>query len=101
MHRKTFVLKRRHEDHGVRTFLPACLLAKAGPAITRLARQGKYTIPSDSSVGGTARRLRRISMDLPPSPALNSAHKTPQAEQAAKKMTYAVILSEAKNLSSM
>ena len=28
--------------NGVRTFLPACLLAKAGPAITRPARQRKY-----------------------------------------------------------
>ena len=36
---KTFVLAHGVEDYGVRTFLPACLLAKACPAITRPARQ--------------------------------------------------------------
>ena len=36
---KTYVLGAKREDHGVRTFLPAGLLAKAGPAITRPARQ--------------------------------------------------------------
>ena len=41
---KTFVSGVRREDHGVRTFLPACLLAKAGPAITRLARHIQYII---------------------------------------------------------
>jgi hypothetical protein len=38
----TFVPFAKREDHGVRTFLPASLLAKDGPAITRLARQCKY-----------------------------------------------------------
>jgi hypothetical protein len=32
------------EDYGVRTFLPACLLAKACPAITRLARLPQYSL---------------------------------------------------------
>jgi hypothetical protein len=41
---KTFVLDAIREDHGVRTFLPAGLLAKAGPAITRPARHTKYII---------------------------------------------------------
>jgi hypothetical protein len=40
---KTFVPSRKHEDHGVRTFLPARPLAKEGPAITRLARRFYYT----------------------------------------------------------
>ena len=35
---KTFVPGVKREDHGVRTFLPAGLLAKDDPAITRLAR---------------------------------------------------------------
>jgi hypothetical protein len=39
-----FIPSVRREDHGVRTFLPACLLAKAGPAITRLARRAQYII---------------------------------------------------------
>ena len=34
----------RREDHGVRTFLPARPLARAGPAITRPARQFQYII---------------------------------------------------------
>jgi hypothetical protein len=34
------------EDYGVRTFLPACLLAKACPAITRPARQSQYSLSS-------------------------------------------------------
>ena len=50
MRRKTFVLKRRREDHGVRTFLPVSPLAKEDPAITRLARQRKYIIPLDCVV---------------------------------------------------
>jgi hypothetical protein len=41
---ETFVPNALREDHGVRTFLPASLLAKKGPAITRLARQLKYII---------------------------------------------------------
>jgi hypothetical protein len=41
---ETLVPTTLREDHGVRTFLPASLLAKKGPAITRLARQGKYII---------------------------------------------------------
>jgi hypothetical protein len=41
---RTFVPGAKREDHGVRTFLPARLLAKAGPAITRLARQTQYII---------------------------------------------------------
>ncbi len=39
---ETFVAGTEREDHGVRTFLPARLLAKVGPAITRLARQIQY-----------------------------------------------------------
>ena len=41
---RTFVRGARRVDHGVRTFLPACLLAKAGPAITRPARHRNYII---------------------------------------------------------
>jgi hypothetical protein len=41
---ETFVPTTLREDHGVRTFLPASLLAKKGPAITRLARQTEYII---------------------------------------------------------
>jgi hypothetical protein len=41
---ETFVPNALREDHGVRTFLPASLLAKKGPAITRLARQREYII---------------------------------------------------------
>jgi hypothetical protein len=41
---KTFIGGRIREDHGVRTFLPARLLAKVGPAITRLARRFDYII---------------------------------------------------------
>jgi hypothetical protein len=39
------------EDYGVRTFLPASLLAKKGPAITRLARQRKYSIILSNAPG--------------------------------------------------
>ena len=56
---KTFVLQRRREDHGVRTFLPISHPAKEDPAITRPARRGKYTIPSDPSVACTARSVRQ------------------------------------------
>jgi hypothetical protein len=52
---KTFVPGAKREDHGVRTFLPAGLLAKAGPAITRPARHAHYTI----LVQPTARQMAR------------------------------------------
>ena len=36
---RTFIRNSKREDHGVRTFLPAGFLTKAGPAITRPIRQ--------------------------------------------------------------
>ena len=50
---KTFVPGVKREDHGVRTFLPACLLAKAGPAITRPARHNNYSIKSQLKMACT------------------------------------------------
>ena len=47
----TFVPLAKREDHGVRTFLPAGLLAKDGPAITRLARHFKYIICCAPEIG--------------------------------------------------
>ena len=44
----TFGVDIRREDHGVRTFLPAGLLAKADPAITRLARRSQYSTSGDA-----------------------------------------------------
>ncbi len=45
---KTFVPGERRENYGVRTFLPARLLAKASPAITRPARHAQYIISQRS-----------------------------------------------------
>ena len=56
---KTFVPGERREDHGVRTFLPACLLAKTGPAITRPARQSHYIIPQQSPAKQMKRKKTR------------------------------------------
>jgi hypothetical protein len=52
---KTFVPGAKREDYGVRTFLPAGLLAKAGPAITRPARHAHCII----LVQPTARQMAR------------------------------------------
>jgi hypothetical protein len=53
---ETFVPNRLREDHGVRTFLPASLLAKKGPAITRLARQAEYIIFERNAVRPSSQR---------------------------------------------
>ena len=66
---KTFVLSAKREDHGVRTFLPAGLLAKAGPAITRPARHCHYIITVESTVRQMARKNTR---ELSPVGALKS-----------------------------
>ena len=56
---KTFVPSVKREDHGVRTFLPADLLAKASPAITRPARHTQYIISNSSTVQQIARNYTR------------------------------------------
>ena len=56
---KTFVPSVKREDHGVRTFLPAGLLAKAGPAITRPARHTQYIISHRTTVQQMARNNTR------------------------------------------
>jgi len=53
---KTFIPGVKREDYGVRTFLPAGLLAKAGPAITRPARHTQYIISHRSAVQQMARK---------------------------------------------
>ena len=62
----TFVPFAKREDHGVRTFLPACLLPKASPAITRLARLVYYSVRIEFPRGSMGWRARGGSSTLTP-----------------------------------